>query len=199
VGSAASGPVDEAASATRGGGDAVEGGVVAVADPELAARPAVEGGGGVGADPDPAGRPGVGGGDSDDPLDGLARLGVDAEELPVAPELPVAGRGALVDGAGALGVLSRGVTGSGGRDGWTVLLGPPHGTKEKRLRGRSLPNHPTTDGPTSRTRTSATPTPSAMRTQRTLKMLGRRRMRCDTSDLTRLILEFPKYGRMLAS
>ena len=36
------------------------------------------------------------------------------------------------------------------------------------------------------------------RNQSTLKMLGWRRMRCDTSDLTRLIREFPKYDRMLA-
>jgi hypothetical protein len=129
----------------------------------------------------------------------LARLGGEPEELAVAPGLPVVGRGALVDGTDTLGVLSRGVTGSGGREGWTVLLEPAHGAKEKRPRGRSLPNQPATDGPTSRRRTSAMPTPSAMRTQRTLKMLGRRRMRCDTSDLTRLILEFPKYGRMLAS
>jgi hypothetical protein len=73
-----------------------------------------------------------------------------------------------------------------------------HGARRNRLRGRSLPNQPATHGPIRSTTTTATPAPRQMRNQRALKMLGGRRMRRDPSDLTRLMLEFPKYDRMLA-
>jgi hypothetical protein len=154
------------------------------------AVPADAGAGGVAAVADLATptRPGVVDGVSADP-------GADGAEVPAVPR---AGLGADAAGGGELGVLSRGVTGSGGRD-WTVLVDLLHGTKDDRLRGNSPPNQLATEGPTSSPRTSRRPTPSAIRNHRALKMLGRRRMRCDTSDLTRLILEFPKYGRMLAS
>src|SRR5262249_11681123 len=127
---------------------------------------------------------------SDDPLDGLLALAV-APELGAVPGLPVVPRAVVLGGWLGPGVLSRGATGPGGRD-WTVLLGPPHGPKR-------APSHVATDGPARSSRATTTPAPSAMRNHRAVKMLVRRRMRCDTSDLTRLILEFPKYGRMLGS
>jgi hypothetical protein len=121
---------------------------------------------------------------------------------PPAPEALLAGAAAVPragpDGAGVgLAGLSRGVAGPGAR-GCAAFSDVLHGTRRKRLRGRSLPNQLATEGPTRSARTRVTPTPSAMRNQRTLKMLGWRRMRCDTSGLTRLMLEFPKYDRMLA-
>jgi hypothetical protein len=114
-------------------------------------------------------------------------------DWPVAAAIPRAGP--VADDWGAR--LER--LGVGGTVwGCAVLAGALHGTRRNKLRGRSLPNQPATDGPTRSTITRAMPTPNAMRNQRTLKMLGCRRIRCDTSDLTRLMLEFPKYDRMLA-
>jgi hypothetical protein len=96
--------------------------------------------------------------------------------------------------------LGRELTGSGARDCavFSDFSGALQGARRNRLRGRSPPNQPATEGPIKSASTRATPTPSAIRNQRTPKMLGCRRMRCDTSDLTRLMLEFPKYGEMLA-
>jgi len=93
--------------------------------------------------------------------------------------------------------LGRVIVGSDGRA-CAVFSGPPQGASRNRLFGRSPPNHPATEGPTKSAMARTTPAPSAMRNHRTLKMLGWRRIRCETSGLTRLILEFPKYDRMLA-
>ena len=114
--------------------------------------------------------------------------------LPGAAAVPRAGPDDARPGLVRLGCAG---TGSGAR-GCAVFSDVLHGKRRKRLRGRSLPNQLATEGPTRSARTRATPTPSAMRNQRALKMLGGRRIRCDTFDLTRLILEFPKYNRMLA-
>jgi hypothetical protein len=79
-----------------------------------------------------------------------------------------------------------------------VLTSELQGASRNRLRGKSPPSHPATHGPIRSTSATATPAPRQIRNQRAPKMLGWRRMRCDTSDLTRLILEFPKYDRILA-
>jgi hypothetical protein len=123
------------------------------------------------------------------------------------------GMPAILAGAGTL-LVSGDFTGSGGRAPGLERLGrdafgsgeracavfsePLHGANRKRLRGRSPPSQFASDGPTKSATASAMPVPNAMRNHRTLKMLGWRRIRCDTSGLTRLILEFPKYDRMLA-
>jgi hypothetical protein len=170
--------------ATRGG--VVVAGVVMVdgGGAAVAGRGAVVVGGVVTAGPPAASRPLVPGWLS------IVAPGV----LPVAEAVPRAGEGGNAPGLERLG---RDGADSDGRD-WTVFSDPPHGTSRNRLRGRSPPNQLATDGPTRSARASTTPTPSAIRNQRTLKMLGWRRIRWDTSVLTRLILEFPKYGRMLA-
>jgi hypothetical protein len=98
-------------------------------------------------------------------------------------------------GGEALGGLGGALASGAAR---AVFSEAPHGTRRNRLRGRSPPNQLATEGPTKSARTRATPTPSAIRNHRTLKMLGWRRIRCDTSDFTRLMLEFPKYDTMLA-
>ncbi|HEY7602233.1 MAG TPA: hypothetical protein VIB60_06995 [Methylomirabilota bacterium] len=175
-------------------------GVEAVADPALGAAEA----------PPAAARPplvpalasidavgdgaGEGAGDDDGDVDGDTAGGA-AGALPVAAAVPRVPAEPADDAAGleAPGFSRM----PGGRDGgaFSAVL---HGARRNRLRGRSLPNHPAIHGPTRSASTSATPTPRHTRNHRALKMLGWRRTRCDTSDLMRLILEFPKYDRILA-
>jgi hypothetical protein len=106
-----------------------------------------------------------------------------AGALPAAPAVPrvvldAACPGPNGDGTGLVR-LGREVTGSDARDCavFSDFSGAPHGARRNRLRGRSLPNQPATEGPIKSASTRATPTPSAIRNQRTLKMLGWRRMR----------------------
>jgi hypothetical protein len=118
--------------------------------------------------------------------------------LSVAAAVP---RGAVGTGetGGAVGFTARPDFSPTGGDErvWDVRLSERHGARRNRLRGKSPPNHPATHGPTRSASTTITPAPRHSRNQPALKMLGWRRMRCDTSDLTRLILEFPKYDRIL--
>jgi hypothetical protein len=107
-------------------------------------------------------------------------------------------RGAAGVGDDATGLAGRGFSAPGDGRGDGAFSAVLHGARRNRLRGRSLPNHPATHGPTSSASTSATPAPRNTRNQRAAKMLGWRRTRCDTSDLMRLMLEFPKYYRILA-
>jgi hypothetical protein len=141
---------------------------------------------------DPAGDPTVD--PFDDPDGGPAAAGGEAGAVLVADAVP---RGAAGIGDGVTGLAGRGFSATAGGRGGGAFSAVLHGARRNRLRGRSLPNHPAIHGPTRSASTSATPTPRNTRNHRAAKMLGWRRTRCDTSDLMRLMLDFPKYYRIL--
>jgi hypothetical protein len=144
---------------------------------------------------DPVGDPGDPADDPGGDPDAAGGVGGDAGVLLVADAVPRVAAGVGDDPTGlGEGGFSATVDG-GGRGAFSAV---PHGARMNRLRGRSLPNHPAIHGPTRSASTSATPAPRNTRNQRAVKMLGWRRTRCETSDLMRLMLEFPKYYKILA-